>query len=106
MVKNIYFDNLPPIKVPAINGQDLQIPSRPLSRGYTVLLSFRWGSGGTREKLDGLRKAAGKDKGKKQKEAAAKEKGKKKKEGARKAKEGATSPFFFVMNEELSKMFL
>ena len=36
MVKNTYCNDLPPITAPANNGQDLQVPSRPLSRGYTV----------------------------------------------------------------------
>ena len=36
MVKITYSDDLPQITAPANDGQDLQVPSRPLSRGYTV----------------------------------------------------------------------
>ena len=37
IVKILYHNDPPPITAPANNGQNLQVPSRPLSRGYTVL---------------------------------------------------------------------
>ena len=36
IVKISYHEYPPPITAPANKGQNLQVPSRPLSRGYTV----------------------------------------------------------------------
>ena len=40
-----YCNDLPLITAPANKGQDLQVPSRPLSRGYTVVKDITFGSG-------------------------------------------------------------
>ena len=40
MVKITYSDDLPQITAPANDGQDLQVPSRPLSPDYTVFLKI------------------------------------------------------------------
>ena len=40
IVKNINSYYLPPITAPANNGQYMQVPLRPLSRGFTVLSFF------------------------------------------------------------------
>ena len=40
IVKILYHNDPPPITAPANKGQNLQVPSRPLSRGYTVLIFF------------------------------------------------------------------
>ena len=37
VVKILYHNHIPPISAPANIGQELQVPLRPLSRGYTVL---------------------------------------------------------------------
>ena len=37
IVKISYHNDPPPITAPANKGQNLQVPSRPLFRGYTVL---------------------------------------------------------------------